>query len=678
MCLHLFSPSACNLLTFPFSPFFHCRSRLEIDEDTLSDVETLKVQIYSLTGVDINDLVVFVEGIAGPIISSISLPTSHSGSSSSLSSSSSPTVVAILDRSKHLLSRLGAGPSSSSQRIDDWPLSLVDAALKQQVQEAQINGQSESVNMSQRLLSGAKHVKCYEDINQIEKALKVIPVAELLRKATEAFESQQISEKAIEATEVVPTPIVEKKKTFQYLLLVQLTQWFKHRFFKWANNISCSTCGGGETDGIGGAPPTAEERMIGWAGMVELYKCRACKSVTRFPRLNNPAALLDSKIGRCGEWANCFTLCCLALGFEARHVHDWTDHVWTEVFMEEEEGGGGGGKEVVAKMVSGDNVNAGVSSGGSVSGDANVSLSLSTSSAAGIVKGRWIHVDSCEAAIDAPLLYEGGWGKKLNYVIAFGLDEVVDVSRRYTRDFSVMLTRRNLAREEWLQQFLACQDIIQRLGTRRGAGVSASRQTVLLARKEREIAELMKSGGGGGGGGGGGEEEVASTSTQLRSEEAIGRTTGSVEWRAARGELGSGEAAIKAIQGGKGSDASEVMKVVNGEKKKEVNDSSTNEVGKNEKITPAVTRTSMTTDLKPKACLTELFSMMTLGCGKTDVCKNSLCASSLLFDESLKGLTSTQVAAKGMMMMMKEKEKVDQAVGQGCGRGQGGGGGEPR
>lgn len=63
---------------------------------------------------------------------------------------------------------------------------------------------------------------------------------------------------------------------------------------------------------------------------------------------------------------------------------------------------------------------------------------------------KWTHMDSCENAYDTPLMYEGGWGKKLTYVIAVSKDEIVDVTPRYTLSKMQNRMRRKLYPEQWL------------------------------------------------------------------------------------------------------------------------------------------------------------------------------------------------------------------------------------
>lgn len=92
------------------------------------------------------------------------------------------------------------------------------------------------------------------------------------------------------------------------------------------------------------------------------------------------------------------------MGHQAREVHDWTDHVWTEVWIED--------------------------------------------------LGRWVHMDSCENSFDQPLLYEDGWGKKLTYCVSVSNIEVVDVTKRYVIDPYFNKIRRTLVNEDWLDSHL--------------------------------------------------------------------------------------------------------------------------------------------------------------------------------------------------------------------------------
>ena len=218
--------------------------------------------------------------------------------------------------------------------------------------------------------------------------------------------------------------------------LKALLAWYKQDFFTWTDKPPCGYCYQVDPDTMtsqGVSDPTPEERE-GDANRAEVYLCTRCNQVTRFPRYYKVIKLLETRHGRCGEWATCFTAMCRALGHDVRFVVDWTDHVWTEVYIEAE--------------------------------------------------SRWVHMDPCENAFDAPKMYERGWGKKLTYVIAVSAMEAVDVTPRYIVNHLGNRWRRTEVPEPWLRQMLL------NLRNRLLFGQMEDTIAIVMSRLEQEMLEL--------------------------------------------------------------------------------------------------------------------------------------------------------------------------------------------
>ena len=218
-------------------------------------------------------------------------------------------------------------------------------------------------------------------------------------------------------------------------LAEELVAWFKQDFFSWVDRPACEFCGCTTPAMQRTEGPTQAERG-GGASRTEVYRCPLCNTLTRFPRYNDPVKLLETRRGRCGEWANCFSLCCRAAGLEVRLVYDTTDHVWVEYFSQAQQ--------------------------------------------------RWVHIDPCEGIVDKPLLYEQGWGKRLAYCVGVGRYGIADVTQRYTKDFPAMLSRRRLG-EGWLEGYVKHTN--ERLWDR----MPVERRREIVARHEADVADMAAS-----------------------------------------------------------------------------------------------------------------------------------------------------------------------------------------
>ncbi|KAH3760725.1 peptide N-glycanase [Pelomyxa schiedti] len=315
----------------------------------------------------------------------------------------------------------------------------VQRSILSEMSESLMRGARASVEIKNRVKNSLEQMKLYEQPALQQKARSLVPVDVL----------QELAK---------TTPNVSSPEDG---FVVELLKWFKTQFFSWVDQPPCDRCGGKTTAAGMGQPSQAE--MQGMAGRVELYRCSTCQVITRFPRYNHPGKLLETRKGRCGEWANAFCLILRSLGCNSRYVLDFTDHVWAEIYSD----------------------------------------SL----------GRWVHCDCCESAFDKPLMYERGWQKKLTYVFAFAVDEVVDVTRRYTENFPEVLTRRTLAGEPWLQSFLLSTNTVLL------TSVTSARKAVLDVTRASEIKDLEGTLGPRGG-------------------DTVGRISGSEEWKRSRNEHG--------------------------------------------------------------------------------------------------------------------------------------------
>ncbi|KMZ60034.1 Peptide-N(4)-(N-acetyl-beta-glucosaminyl)asparagine amidase [Zostera marina] len=308
----------------------HHGEEFPIEYDSDDGIEVLKFQIFSLTSVVPDDQKILEEGCEVEVTEESDLKTI----------SEKLRLVSFHDDIKGK----ETADSKTSERSDEELARMIqaeeDAIAMQMFQDSGASGRR---MFEQRLRPCISQVLMYEDSKRKEAARKSVPIDRIEEKALVSLGKEGNLD-----------PSKEEK---DHAFLLQLLYWFKQSF-SWVNSPPCENCGS-ETTFIGMGSPLPSETYFSCSS-VELFRCQkhCSKNSTRFPRYNDPLKLLETRRGRCGEWANCFTLYCRAFNYESRFILDFTDHVWTECFSH--------------------------------------------------LHGRWMHLDPCEGVYDNPLLYEKG------------------------------------------------------------------------------------------------------------------------------------------------------------------------------------------------------------------------------------------------------------------------------
>lgn len=200
----------------------------------------------------------------------------------------------------------------------------------------------------------------------------------------------------------------EQKSEYDYVdqLVKELLKWFKEEFFTWVNKLNCPGCGNKEQDrirNIMGCKPYKDEHFRGKASIIERFQCLNCEKIYEFPRYNDIKTLLNTRMGRCGEWNNCFIAILRSLDIDVRYIWNAEDHVWCEYYSDKQ--------------------------------------------------NRWIHLDCCENSYDQPLLYNDGWAKKMSYVFAVDSSYIIDVTDKY---LDITKPDRKLPRDKVPELYLQC------------------------------------------------------------------------------------------------------------------------------------------------------------------------------------------------------------------------------